>query len=195
MAADVEFGEKAINLSFRRHFQMSRAREIISVLPVFQSCWEQRWMVCGSYFCLRNLLWCVDSWLRFLQLDFGTAFQCNRLFCRGTSSLIVEDSMADRMKYAWNFQNPGEQWNRRQTVRNRARRQRHRCLFQIRFLGFWNIIVLRRDRTKFNKVSLIFTVFSAIWRRCVIKSKSQKWRDSHARRPWCLKLFAMKHKT
>ena len=28
MAADVEFGEKAINLSFRRHFQMSRAREV-----------------------------------------------------------------------------------------------------------------------------------------------------------------------
>ena len=150
-------------------------------------------MVCGSYFCLRNLLWCVDSWLRFLRLDLGTAFQCNRLFCRGTSSLIVEDSMADRMKYAWNFQNLGEQWNRRQTVRNIARRQPHRCLFQIRFLRFWNIIVLRRDRTKFNKVSLIFTVFSVIWIRCVIKSKSQKWRDSHARRPWCMKLFARRH--
>ena len=148
-------------------------------------------MVCGSYFCLRNLLWCVDSWLRFLRLDLGTAFQCNRLFCHGTSSLIVEDSMADRMKYAWNFQNLGEQWNRRQTVRNIARRQPHRCLFQIRFLRFWNIIVLRRDRTKFNKVSLIFTVFSVIWIRCVIKSKSQKWRDSHARRPWCMKLFAI----
>ena len=148
-------------------------------------------MVCGSYFCLRNLLWCVDSWLRFLRLDLGTAFQCNRLFCRGTSSLIVEDSMADRMKYAWNFQNLGEQWNRRQTVRNIARRQPHRCLFQIRFLRFWNIVVLRRDRTKFNKVSLIFTVFSVIWIRCVIKSKSQKWRDSHAQRPWCMKLFAV----
>ena len=74
------------------------------------------------------------------------------------------------MKYGWNFQNLGEQWNRWQTVRNIARRQPHRCFFQIRFLGFWNIIVLRSDRTKSNKVSLIFTVFSAIWIRCVIKS-------------------------
>lgn len=130
---------------------------------------------------------------KLIKISGTPPWNCFGLFCHGTSSLIFSDSMADQIKYGWNFQNLQETWNRWKTARNVARRQPHRCQFQIRFLGFWNIIVLQRDRTKSNRVSLIFTVFSVIWIRCIIKSKSQQWCDLHARCPWWMKLFAMTH--